>query len=66
MEEGKRKNSEKGTSKEDKTMDGCKVEGAGVGEVRKGRRVGRLGLEGVEEGSSGLSLVAYSVETGAR
>jgi len=46
MEEGKRRNSEKGTSKEDEATDGCRVKGAGVGEVGEGRRVGRPGLEG--------------------
>jgi len=36
MKEGKRRNSKEGTSKEDKAMDGCRVEGAGVGEVGEG------------------------------
>jgi len=46
MEEGKERNSEKGTSKEDKAMDGHRVEGTGVGEVGEGERVGCPGPEG--------------------
>jgi len=46
MEEGKEKNSEEGTSKEDKAMNGHGVEGTGVREVEEGERVGCPGPEG--------------------
>jgi len=46
MEEGKEKNSEEGTSKKDKAMDGHGVEGTGVGEVGEGEQVDCPGLEG--------------------
>ena len=45
-EEGKRRNGEEGTSEEDEATDGCGVEGAGIGEVGEGGRVGRPGPEG--------------------
>ena len=45
-EEGKRRNSEEGTGKEDEATDGRGVEGAGVGKVGDGGRVGCPGPEG--------------------
>jgi len=44
-EEGKGRNGEEGTSEKDKAIDGHRIEGADVGEVRKGRQVGHPGLE---------------------
>jgi len=44
-EKGERRNSEEGASKEDKTTDRCRVEGAGIREVREGGQVGHPGPE---------------------